>query len=313
MAASIPNSFLLSLPNELLLSVLSNLSTPLLTPVAHVSHRFASLVYRLVLYRLKTAAELPGHTLLLECYHPSAKLTEPYLYCLYKDAPELKELCDQSDSGENSTDVDLIERFRQLRKIYARYTVYRHHPNPLLPRRHPAGDVPGSRTYNSTSASTANSSSAPALTSQTLPESDQDEEDETVRQMLHLDSHELFTQLCTTANLVKIGPRSGLFRCFVGLEEGVIRVFREWLSRMAQVVDNDGNIRMTLPTSDIHVDSIAGDKILWLTPQKHVGLRFKVRERRIQRRTPVLWYAEEEVAVSYEIEYEGMYHFYLTS
>ncbi|KAK1836864.1 F-box domain-containing protein [Podospora conica] len=72
-----------SIPNEILLSILDFFRTAHLLPLAAVNRRFSSLVLRLIRQRLIRGASLPNHRLILECYHPSAKLSTPYLFCDY--------------------------------------------------------------------------------------------------------------------------------------------------------------------------------------------------------------------------------------
>jgi hypothetical protein len=40
---------------------------------------------------------------------------------------------------------------------------------------------------------------------------------------------ESFAQLCTITNLVRMGPKPGLFRSHINMSDGVIRVWRDWL------------------------------------------------------------------------------------
>lgn len=50
----------------------------------------------------------------------------------------------------------------------------------------------------------------------------------------------------------------------------------------------------------------ADERILWVDLKRNVGIRVGVRKRELVRARPVLWSAnEEDVPVSYEIEYQG--------
>jgi hypothetical protein len=118
-------------------------------------------------------------------------------------------------------------------------------------------------------------------------------EGEAVRQILSLEGGELFTQLVAQLNLVKIGPRNGLYTSFTEVEEGVVRVWRDWLKDMAEE----------------SVDEKKGkEKVLWVDGKsRNTGLRFRVREKKIRRNAPILFRADEEdLPVSYEVEYDGM-------
>jgi hypothetical protein len=164
--------------------------------------------------------------------------------------------------------------------------------------RRPPGDVPGSRTY---------------------PGSPADKfEGETVKQVLNLDGHELFTQLVAQTNLVKIGPRHGLFACFVGVEEGVVRVWRQWLRDMSakgrtvvatgpeMIVQHEGKGKEAIREIVQENKDLADESILWVSHAKNTGLRFNIKERKLRRDAPIMIRADEEdMPVSYEIEYDG--------
>ena len=160
------------------------------------------------------------------------------------------------------------------------------------------GDIPGSRTF---------------------PGTVQDRhEGETVKQTLGLEAHELFTQLVSQTNLVKIGPRNGLFTCFIGVEEGVLRVWREWLRELAaknrttnrntlqEVVEVVGtNKEAVEEVATDKVDDLEDSRILWVSQARNTGIRFNVRERKLRRDAPILVSTDEDMPVSYEIEYDG--------
>lgn len=157
--------------------------------------------------------------------------------------------------------------------------------------RHPAGDIPGSRTHPTSSSSRA----------ARLATFEEQAATDCVKQVVSLEGHELFTQLCANANLVQPGPRRGLFGSIQPLEEGVVRVWRDWLGKMVSSGRNGES------SSDRVRRAIVGDEsVLWIDLKKHVGLRVRVYRRDLRRRMPVLWSAsEDDVAVSYEIEYQG--------
>lgn len=139
-----------------------------------------------------------------------------------------------------------------------------------------------------------------------------------MKQTLSLDGDELFTQLVAQSNLVKIGPRNGLFTCFVEIEEGVVRVWKEWLNNMAAKCKTNGALAGREPVEAVgkgkeavreEVESTGDmndERILWVSPAKHTGLRFNIKERRLRRDAPILIKADEDMPVSYEVEYDGM-------
>lgn len=187
-----------------------------------------------------------------------------------------------------------------MHNLYSRFRPYRRElergGKRVLPR---PGDVPGSRTF---------------------PGTVQDKgRGETVKQTLGLEAHELFTQLVAQTNLVKIGPRSGLFTCFVGVEEGVVRVWRDWLRDMAakgrttisdvsqEVGEVIGKGKEVVKEVDSDAMDLDDPQILWVSSLRNTGIRFNVRERKLQRNAPILIKSDEDMPVSYEIEYDGMY------
>ena len=293
---------ILDLPNELILQTLSSFQTTELLTITTLSHRFHALIIRLLQTRLFQAANLPDHTLLLECYHPSQKLTEPPLYCTYLGTPGL-DTCVEDDNEDH---YNPIGRISTLRNLYSSFIPYRRQIKPYAKQyRHPAGDIPGSRTHPSSSSAV------------------KEEEQDAVRQILSLEGHELFTQLCAVTNIVRVGPRNGLFRSFVEVQEGVVRVWREWLARRASM--DAGGTESTIEISALNLDKPNGknvirendvdgtgiidicndDRILWIDMPKNVGLRVDVSEKKWRRNMPVLMHADEEVSVSYEVVYQG--------
>ncbi|ORY00674.1 hypothetical protein BCR34DRAFT_108465 [Clohesyomyces aquaticus] len=290
--------YIYKLPNELLLHILTPLPTPELLPLTVLSHRIYTLILRILHNRLIAASELNSHSLLLECYHPSAKLTEPPYFCTYQGTKGLA-----SYNPLSEFDANLCGRLGEMRNMYSRFRPHRRELEPGGRKvRWPPGDVPGSRTY-------------PGMVADRF-------EGEAVKQILSLDGHELFTQLVAQTNLVKIGPRNGLFTCFVEVEEGVVRVWREWLRDMATKEDG------TIPrTADLVVEELgkgrgkgkeavreipeapkkmSDESILWVTPSNNTGLRFNIKERRRRREAPILMEINEDMPVSYEIEYDEL-------
>lgn len=55
-----------------------------LAPLAVVDHHFHQLIARILHRRVMDVASLPHNDLILECYHPIAKLTTPYYACRYE-------------------------------------------------------------------------------------------------------------------------------------------------------------------------------------------------------------------------------------
>jgi hypothetical protein len=220
-------------------------------------------------------AQLKDRTLLLECYHPSTKLSTPSLNCEYLGTHEL-ESADESSEADIYADLK-DSKVGQLGRLAALYSHFR----PLKPeaerrtiRRHPAG---GSF----------------ILAANDLV----DDHDQFVCQNIHLEGHELFSQLCTVTNVVKPGPRGLLLGC-VNISDGITRVWRHWLAEQARSKPED------VPGS-ISVDTGRKERLLWADKHKSVGLRMRVVERD-DGTAPILVGKDEDEPVSYTLQYEGM-------
>ena len=110
---------------------------------------------------------------------------------------------------------------------------------------------------------------------------------------IHLDESEPFAQLCTVVNIVKRGPRKGLFLSHVNVHEGLIRTWREWLAKRAE---NEG-------------ESEAGGgapPVLWADAKQDVGIRFGLVERRALPRQAVFVMSDEDFPVSYRLEFSEL-------
>ncbi|KAI1339474.1 hypothetical protein F5Y15DRAFT_415879 [Xylariaceae sp. FL0016] len=247
-----------SLPNEVLIQALGSFETRSLLPFAAVCRRFRGIVGRLHFYRLVEATVLRDHEVILESYHPSDKLSTPTLFCKYLGTAGLTE------AGE---DVDL----ETLNGLYSRFRPYlgEEHRRPRA-RRPTTGVLAGTE--------------EPLVE---VPSVD-----------VNLESGEPFSQLCTVTNLVKVGPRRGLFLSIANVTDGVIRIWRAWLqneaakSATAQQRDNP---------------SLDDPSIIWTDSSKDVGLRFRVVEGSSNNNAPLLWGPyDDELPVSYTLEYQEL-------
>lgn len=278
---------------QLLLHLFVPLPTSELLPLTVVSHRIYTVILRILHNRLIAAAELDSHSLLLECYHPSAKLTEPPYFCAYRGTDGLSLYEDLSVSGQNTT-----ARLGEMRQMYSRFRPHRRELDSGGRRviRRP-GDIPGTRTYPGTA---------------------QDKfKGDFVRQTVSLEGHELFTQLVAQTNLVKIGPYNDLFSAFVDVEEGVLRVWRKWLSETAvtgnnfspdiqtEAADKAGKGKEAVREVVEESFDLNDKRILWVSMARNTGIRFNVKERKLRRDAPILIRNDEDMPVSYDIEYDG--------
>lgn len=210
---------------------------------------------------------------MLELYPPSARLTAGKLFCTSLgtsglDDESIRSLPDSARIGHLGKAV--YSRFRPQHQEIRR---------PSL--KHPAGDIPGSRTHPS--------SADPSIHVHNT-------ESNLVSQPVSLDADELFTQLIATLMLVKPGPRPDTILTAIEVCEGTIRVWRDWLAKRNK--EAAANSTSSAPASD--------PSILWVTNTANnaVGVKFRVKEKKWKRDNPVLFSSEEEVAVSYTVELE---------
>lgn len=289
---------------QILLSVLSLLPTPDLVPLTAVSRPFHHVAVRLLQLRMARAAALPQHQLILECYHPSAKISTPYLHCDYLGTDGL----DGAGNGRGDRYLSLEE----LAGLYSRFRPVpqeeNRRPRQRYPRRSAGGASPGvgagspmelggrrelGRSDPSASGEGAGLQFDPGPASHEI----------------NLDETELFSQLCTVTNVVKCGPKRGLFLSHVNVGDGVIRVWRDWLAARAAAIAFSGTGLRGDPGESVRErpgpSSCQDDKdILWVDADKVVGVRFHVVENTNLQR-PILVRPDENLPVSYTLEYEG--------
>ncbi|KAK3688262.1 hypothetical protein B0T22DRAFT_148928 [Podospora appendiculata] len=265
-----------SVPNELLLSILSLIPTRSLLSVVGVSRRFYSVALRVLHYRLKTAAALPDLRLILECYHPSAKISTPYLYCdhLYTDAVQ--------DGDEGGRDHGLpTPTLGQLREVYAHFRPVAQEENRRARLRYPRRPQPQSET----SGTQGDDGTPQTHTEQRLSLD------------IYLDDNEPFSQLCTATSLVKVGPKPGWFLSHLNMTDDVIRVWRGWLAAQAS-----GHLTPTESEQESTKEAI-----LWADSAHNVGLRFHVTEKEAEiSARPILVAQGEDLAVAYKLEYDEL-------
>lgn len=224
---------------QILDAVLDSLPTPSLLPMALVCRRFCAAVKETLRVRLLQTTDLDGLEMVLECYHPIAKLSTPMLSCrqgpLTTLGPATAAAPSPWDEGWGLGDVG---------RLYSRF-------------------VP---------------------------------EDAEAKQEVTLDEDELFSQLCTSAAIVKKGPRRGFYRSHSSVGDGVMRVWRDWLAASAST-----------PAAKAETETTKGceeDTILWADHGKTVGVRFGVTPS--DHATPSTE-AGEEPAVEYTLHYRGMF------
>ena len=271
------------------------------TPTCRHIH---SLILRLIHIRLQIAAGLDGHTLFLECHHPSARLTAAKLYCTSLGTDGLQELLNDitRDDGRYIGQIEragkLYSRFRPQNSETIKYT-----------RRHPAGDIPGSRTH-------------PDSNPQSMVS--EPNEHNLVRETVTVDAHDLFSQLSTLTYLGREELSRGFLFSLTEVCEGTIRVWRDWLKKQCEsrsfsdestiVVHHDAPRSLPTHNGKARSDSVVNTSnqtkdpnVLWINSgNENVGIKFRVKKQRARANNmPLLYSSDVEVAVSYIVEYEG--------
>ncbi|KLU82286.1 F-box domain-containing protein [Magnaporthiopsis poae ATCC 64411] len=285
-----------SLPNEILLSVLSVFPAKALLPLSAVSRRFHAIVLRLLSNRLASAVSA-SNELILECYHPSAKLSTPYLHCKFLGTGPLDSgRCisrSAVDAGpaEGEVPEEGSERsLGQLRQLYSHFRPLPLEEGGRVGRRRRARAA-----LQQLQQQDVTNGNATAPTNSGM-EGEEEATPEPPSLDVNLDEAELFTQLCTVTNLVKLGPRHGLFSSHINISDGLIRVWRDWLGSAAA---GDSQRRPG-------VDGKSRAGILWADPHKHVGVRFRVSEITDHWRAPLLVGVNDDPPVSYRLEYDEL-------
>lgn len=247
-----------------------------------VSHHFQNIIVRLVHQRLLVAASLEDRKLILECYHPSAQYTEPYLFCDYLGTPGLS----NEAEGQGELYRHLKDEQGQLKQLYSHFRPTRADVATRNTRPHPAGDVPGSRTTPVTHAASSTTT---------------EQQFDSVTHNISLDVHELFTQLSVTAALVQVGPRRGVFLSFIDVvDKKTPRVWRGWLAERAM------KIRSSVSEGQRNEVDHQSSSMIWADQGKTMGLKVRVKEKKWRGAAPVLIHRDEDPAISYSLELEGM-------
>ncbi|KAK4251376.1 cyclin-like F-box protein [Corynascus novoguineensis] len=266
-----------TLPNELLLSIISLLPTTALLPLAAVSHRIHAVTLRVLQQRLARAVSEPDRRLMLECYHPTEKLYTPYLYCDYLHTDPF------AVPGEDNG--------KCLGEAYSHFRPVENDED-----RSPGGAARRRNTRFARRLDVDNGGDA----------GDQKEEHRPPPWIdLYLDGDESFSQLCTITNLVRLGPKPGLFLSHVNVGEGVVRVWRDWLGARAQAA-----VAATAAAGGGEEAAVSSSEeeavVLWADPDRDVGVRFRVTEKDIRGQHPVLVASDEQLPVAYRLEFEEL-------
>jgi hypothetical protein len=118
-----------------------------------------------------------------------------------------------------------------------------------------------------------------------------------VCQDVYLESHELFSQLQSMVNVVKVGPKKDLFLSCVTIGEGLTRVWRDWLAERAE------NLRLIKSSQEESANEYR-KRLLWSSLDEHIRLRLRLIPRE-DVRAPILLKSDEDPNVGYTLQYEG--------
>lgn len=138
-----------------------------------------------------------------------------------------------------------------------------------------------------------------------------------VMRAVSLEQSEDFSQLCTVVNLVKVMPGSHRLLSALTIEEGTLRLWRDWLKRQIQML-SDATAReaaaveeeVILPGGGVQTrrtvdesDTSDYHRMLWVDGHKNVGLKLRVREKKLNPSASILVSRDEE---NYQVEIEGV-------
>ncbi|KXS99852.1 hypothetical protein AC579_9482 [Pseudocercospora musae] len=292
-----------ALPNELLLNIFGHFASKDLIHFSPTCRQFHSLILRLLCHRLQLAACLDGDAqsaLYLECGPPSAKWTMSKVICSSLGTAGMEGLvCDVQEQRDRA---GIIKRMGDL---YTRFRPMNQEPDWLsIPRPHPAGDIPGSRSYVAADAVKTKLANAGSVVSRTIG----------------IDADFSFSQLETMAYLGKRESTRGLLCSVQEICRGTIRVWRHWLADHCEskkwsdgetvniIRDDDETAtssRSKANSAANAMDPRRDSTILWLnTGGGNAGIKFRVKEQKWRRDIPVLFASEMDAPVSYQVELE---------
>ncbi|KAI9045819.1 F-box protein [Aspergillus affinis] len=276
---------LYSLPNEVFVQILTPFSTRALLPLTTISHRFHALVLRILHYRLLISASLHEYKLILECFHPSSKLIEPHVFCQYLGTDGLSGR--HEGAGSLYENVDPAQRLGRLTALYSRFR-----PERAIEER-----LSGMGLVISD------------------PEIQENQDHLTVTRPVNLEAFEEFSQLCVVVNVVKVMPGTHLLLSANTVEDGVVRLFREWMKEqertcsLSRNADDDEERDEFEPNAAGASDlSQSQAPMLWVDQGKNVGLKVRVRKKQyLNAGFPLLIHRDEEVLTSYEVDIEELH------
>ncbi|KAM3508079.1 hypothetical protein MY10362_001425 [Beauveria mimosiformis] len=242
--------------------------------------------------RLLAISSHPGHhEVILECYHPSLKISTPYLSCRPlgtrhpTDCAAAAAATRQQQQGEEEEEEEEAEEkeaapppsLGHVCQLYASFLPVVTEENRRRRNRNMAWPV-------------------------SVRDGPPGAADEVATQELPFDDGALFSQLCVALNLVTPhGRHRGVFVSHYNMSEHVVRVFRRWLEQ--GMAGDDGERFPWDPTTP--PPPLASSRILWVDAARTIGLRFRVSLGPAER-MPLLSGTDEDPAVSYTLTYQEL-------
>ncbi|ROT43053.1 hypothetical protein SODALDRAFT_29373 [Sodiomyces alkalinus F11] len=238
-------SLIEELPNELLLSIFERLPTLSLVGLTLVSHRIHAVATEALKLRLLATAHLGRHEILLECYHPVAKVTTPSLACHARSIRPLGSSPppspSQSPLGSSLRPLESADwGLADLGSLYSHF------------------QLEVTDTHGASGAADADAD-ADADAGRRAPKP---------THRVFMDDADWFSQLCASTSIVRQGPRPGIFLSHQAIGEGVVRVWRDWAAEAAE--------RSASGTTG--GAAAEGLDVLWADVHQTVGLRFTVQK-----------------------------------
>ncbi|CAI7661397.1 unnamed protein product [Penicillium glandicola] len=287
-----------SLPNEVFVQILSDFSTRALLPLTSVNHRFHALVLRILHYRLLLSTPLKEYKLLLECFHPTSRLTEPHVFCKYLGTDGLNERHDGTGSLYENVDIA-----HQLGRVTGLYSRFRPEVNKDEEKRRGTG---GSGFGFSLGRMLLLSELVGFIRADMNGGQEGKRDDDAVIREVNLDEHEDFSQLCVVVNLVQVKPGTSLLLSALTIEDGFVRLWREWLHEQSE------RMRETTETSCEEGAETAGvtldGDILWVDMRRTVGLKMRVQPKAWDPSLPIVVHRDDrndDSWVGYEVILQG--------
>ncbi|KAK8140712.1 hypothetical protein G3M48_002484, partial [Beauveria asiatica] len=279
--------------NKILVAILDHLPLKALLKATLLCRAIHLLAVHTLQRRLLAVSSRPGrHEVILECYHPSLKISTPYLSCRPLGARHPTDCSATRREEEEEEEEAPPTSLGHVCQLYASFLPVvteenrrRRNRNMAWPVSVRDGGPPG-----------AAAAAAAA--------------DQVATQQLPFDDGALFSQLCVALNLVTphgCQRHRGIFVSHYSMSEHVVRVFRRWLEESMASDDGDRVPSPWDPTAPPPPPPpLASSRILWVDAARTIGLRFRVSPGPAERMPLLSGTDEEDPAVSYTLTYQEL-------